>query len=306
MALDLNALSAMANQAICPIKMINPEHEAKRRIADDLQRKISGNRKAFAGVNTDGTVLIKGKVSSKIKKAAKWTDTIAVSMGDEHIVGLKKDGTVVAEGKNKKLSRPCNTEHYKNIDAICAGYSTTMVLQKGIAYKTNREELFDSSHNTIEGIVQISTDGFDTVFLLNTGKVTVDAFSSLREKEKFADIGKWEDIVQISHSSEHIMGLRTDGTVAICGSKDKIFKNLFEVLEWRNIVSIASNSFDAIGLHADGTVVSTFYPQIFDEWKDIIAIGSCSLGFYGIRKDGAILSYNIAPLNKEDHSLKLF
>ena len=54
-------------------------------------------------LKADGTVTAVGKecCSGMWTKVAEWRDIIAISRGQDHLVGLKNDGTVVATGDNR-------------------------------------------------------------------------------------------------------------------------------------------------------------------------------------------------------------
>ena len=56
-----------------------------------------------------------------------WTDIVAISAGDEHTVGLKADGTVVAVGNNEYGQ--CDVSDWTDIVAISAGYWHTVGLK---------------------------------------------------------------------------------------------------------------------------------------------------------------------------------
>ena len=59
---------------------------------------------------------------------SKWTDIVAVATSDEHTVGLKADGTVVATGSNKYGE--CDVSHLKNIETIKAAPGITVAINK--------------------------------------------------------------------------------------------------------------------------------------------------------------------------------
>ena len=58
---------------------------------------------------------------------ADWTDIVAVSAGNDHTVGLKSDGTVVAVGDND--DGQCEVADWTDIVAVSAGYGHTVGLK---------------------------------------------------------------------------------------------------------------------------------------------------------------------------------
>ena len=62
---------------------------------------ISTGDNHTVGLKADGTVVATGDNEDGKCDVSGWKDIIAISAGDSHTVGLKKDGTVVATGYNK-------------------------------------------------------------------------------------------------------------------------------------------------------------------------------------------------------------
>ena len=58
---------------------------------------------------------------------SEWKNIVAISAGDDHTVGLKSDGTVVAVGSNN--SGKCRVEDWQNIVAISAAGNQTVGLR---------------------------------------------------------------------------------------------------------------------------------------------------------------------------------
>ncbi|HWP21240.1 MAG TPA: protein kinase [Candidatus Cryosericum sp.] len=69
------------------------------------------------------------------KEAADWTDIIAIECGDRFVIGLKRDGTVVAAGDNEYGQK--NVRTWTNIVAICAGTRNSYAMDaNGLLYST--------------------------------------------------------------------------------------------------------------------------------------------------------------------------
>ena len=62
---------------------------------------ISTGDNHTVGLKADGTVVATGDNEDGKCDVSGWKDIIAISAGDSHTVGLKKDGTVVATGSNR-------------------------------------------------------------------------------------------------------------------------------------------------------------------------------------------------------------
>ena len=62
-------------------------------------------------MKSDGTVVVAGNIGDKGQgDVGEWNDIIAISASNNHTVGLKLDGSVVATGENK--SGQCNVEDW--------------------------------------------------------------------------------------------------------------------------------------------------------------------------------------------------
>ena len=161
------------------------------------------------GLKANGTVVAEGSNINGECEVSDWQDIVAVSVGFGHTVGLKSDGTVVAVGDN--ANGECKVSDWRDIVAVSAG----------------------SSHT-----VGLKSDG------------TVVAMGR-------ADYGKckvsdWRDIVAVSAGGSHTIGLKSDGTVVMAGYCDDCNK----VSGWRDIVAVSSGLGCIMGLKSNGTVVA--------------------------------------------------
>ena len=63
-----------------------------------------------------------------------WTDIVAVAAGDDHTVGLKRDGSVVAVGSNADIVGgyvgQCNVSDWTDIVSVAAGFYYTIGLKR--------------------------------------------------------------------------------------------------------------------------------------------------------------------------------
>lgn len=144
---------------------------------------------------------------------ARWTDVVAISVGGSgdiyrgkgHIVGLTKDGRVVAVGDND--FGQCDVDEWEGEDiiAVSAGNYHTVALTKGGRVLTTQRK-------------DCHFDGVD--------------FSDAVDQ-----IAMWEDIVAISAGYGYTLGLKSDGTVVAAGYKNQ---GQADVQEWRITSSIDS------------------------------------------------------------------
>jgi len=222
-----------------------------------------------------------------------WSNIIEISAGDNHIVGLKSDGTVL-------VARPDNTNefHYysqrdvgnwRDLVSVSAGDIHTLGLKADgtvVAVGQNVDGRCDVSEWT--DIVAISAGNSHSVGLRSVG--TVVAVGGERYGQ--CDVSDWTDIVAVSAGGTHTVGLKSDGTVVAVGS------NIYgqcNVGDWTDIVAISAGVSYTVGMKADGTVVAVGGDRRgegdISEWTDIVTLSSKDC--IGLKADGTVVTVNI-------------
>ena len=213
----------------------------------------------------------------------------SMASGSGHTVGIKSDGTVIANGTNAEGQ--CDVQEWKNIVAIAAWSGHTVGLKADgtvVAVGNNQYNQCNISH--WENIVDIDAGVAHTVGLRADGTVVAVGRNNFGQR----DVGTWTNIVDVAAAGLHTLGLKADGTVVAVGINDEGQCN---VEEWKDIVAIYAMDFFSIGLKADGTVVATDgYADIksgVQAWKDIVAITAGSHHVVGLKADGAVVAVGI-------------
>ena len=109
------------------------------RLSDFVSVDIAEN--AFIALRSNGEVVMFNPWTDVgLGQWTKWTDIVQVAAGYDHVVGLKADGTVMADGKNKEGE--CNVSKWQDIVAVCATFRSTVglkqdgtILQAGLMMK---------------------------------------------------------------------------------------------------------------------------------------------------------------------------
>ena len=148
---------------------------ARAVIASHSETTISAGRASTVGLKRDGTVLAEGNNKNGQCNTSDWTDIVAVSAGGSHTVGLKADGAVVAVGSN--AYGQCDVSEWTDIIAVAAGDNHT---------------------------VGIRLDG------------TVVAVGNNADGQ--CDVSDWTDIIAVSAGTSGTVGLKSDGTVVAVGN----------------------------------------------------------------------------------------
>ena len=142
------------------------------------QKLVAAGDNHTVGLRADGTVVAVGKNDDKRCDVSGWRDVVAVAAGDDHTVGLRADGTVVAVGDNDE--KQCDVSGWKDIVAVAAGRNHTVGLRAD-------------------------------------GTVVAVGWNEYNQ----CDVSGWTDIVAVAAGSFHTVGLRADGTVVAVGDNDE-------------------------------------------------------------------------------------
>ena len=253
---------------------------------------ISAGNDHTVGLKADGTVVAVGWNVKGQCNVSGWKDIVAISAGDYHTVGLKADGTVVAVGWNG--FGQCDVSGWKDIVAISAGDDHTVGLKAdGTVVAVGDNDDGQCKVSGWKDIVAISAGASHTVGLKADG--TVVAVGS--NKYGQCDVSNWKNIVAISAGDFHTVGLKADGTVVAVGDKDD---GRCDVSGWKDIVAISAERYHTIGLKADGTVVAVGSNEDFFDnyvgqcdvsgWKDIVAISAGIWHTVGLKADGTVVA----------------
>ena len=239
-----------------------------------------------------------------------WENIIAVSVGDQHSVGLKNDGTVIAIGHN--VDGCCDVSSWNSIKAIAACRNHSVGLKNdgtviATIYTGESDDYVgqcDVSH--WKDIVSISAGAFHSVGLKSDGAVVCTNFvgDNVTHRCGGCNVSSWSEIIEISAGFDHIVGLKKDGTVIATGRGGDGQCN---VSEWNDIIAISTGTYHTVGLKSDGTVIavgSNGDGQCnVSDWTDIVAVDAGENYTVGLKSDGTVVIATQDPTNtKTDES----
>lgn len=234
----------------------------------------------------------------------KWRDITSISIASEHIVGLKKDGTVIARGhrdyspiyylkngetwiRNFKICDygQSNVENWTNIIDIFACTKHTIGLRKdGTVVAAGDNSYGQCNVEDWTDIADIYALSDCTIGLKKDGTVVATGDNSYGQY----NVGDWTDITNIYVSYDFTIGLRKDGTVVATGNNKYGQCN---TENWKDVVAISASEICTIGLKSDGTVVGAgYYNKEIENWKDIVAIDCSDAQIIGLKKDGTVVT----------------
>lgn len=214
--------------------------------------------------------------------AAEKRRITAVSAGYAHTVVLYSDGTVRAIGLNR--SGQCDTGHWRGITAIAAGYDTTVGLKEDGTIVSTRH--IGSQDLSCTNVTSIASGAAGIVCVRRDGTVAFP-WSDISARD-------WYGIRSAAASWSMVLGVKTDGTVAVFSGEEELPAR---VRNWLNLRSIAVGFGHVAGLRHTGIVVSdgdnTFEQCRTDSWKDITAIAAGDNHTVGLRADGTVVAAGV-------------
>ena len=111
------------------------------------------------------------------------------------------------------------------------------------------------------------------------------------DEELLRTVSSWQNIVAISSSFDHFIGLKADGTVVAAG------KNQYgqcNIEDWQDIAAVSSGYGWTVGLKTDGTVVAVGKNQLeqcnVESWRNIVAISTGLSHTVGLKANGSVVA----------------
>lgn len=217
-----------------------------------------------AALKKDGTVVADGKNEDGRCDVSEWTDIVDIAAGHWHTVGVKSDGTVVAAGSNSDDGE-CEVSGWTDVVKVAAGVRRTIGIKS-------------------DGTLYAAGD-----FMISDGS----NFHNFKD-----NILSQTDVADVSIGDYHILCLKTDGTVVSIGP-GRDGENV--VWDWSSVKQISASRYShsiSAGLDADGKLLVTsselgYYknanPKI-DKWTDIKQFAFGYEHMIALKNDGTVIA----------------
>ena len=250
---------------------------------------IDGYGVCTLGLTKDGNVKVTGDTSEiNLDDVAVWDHIIDIAVGQNFIVALKYDGTVVSDGH--KTNERCNVAGWKNVVDIDAGWGFTVGLTKdGELLFTGvvPQEMKDDYANTKEewkNVVKIVASGGDPyhddrgkghiVGLKSDGTVIAIGDNSQGQCDVNGDDWKKERIIDIAAGDWYTVGLTEGGKILITGKningRRYIEQEKIDKWEQEKIIDIAAGYGQTLVLKDNGTI-DAFWFQDEEKLSDDVS-----------------------------------
>lgn len=265
-----------------------------------------------------------------------WQNVVGISCADNFIYAVCSDGVVRAV-KPGYVSEICDTvskwKLFDDVDSIQE--NIRIAKENAIKELEKRQERYREKAQNLKEIRKrfrkakgllicpMDLDSECHFGLCADGRVLISG----TDKFNRTLVESWKDVVSISAGINHIVGLKSDGTVVsagsdtynqcvndwtnvvdikaggyhtigLCANRTVLAQGLnnnkqCDVHKWNGIVKIASGLYHSVGLKSDGTVVavgSNKYGQIsVSKWTDIVDIFALNIATVGLKSDGTVV-----------------
>lgn len=290
------SLIFMFSFLVCPIVIyaINLERPVKH-------QSLATPYEQTAALKSDGTVQITKNTyfnDSVLPNVSSWNNIIQIDASDMHIIGLKKDGTVVASGgKNEKGE--CNVQDWKDIVQVCAGYQFSLGLKSDGTVVVAGTLTFDRNNEILEweNIQKLIVNDSLVIGIDKYGKILSTNYSDGRKEVFQKAFENWTDIKDILVLGDVVFGLKNDGSLVSAGEEtDPYYIERTKIGHWKNIVQLAAGRNHVLGLKSDGTVLAAGEKNFrnlgqlnVSGWKNIVEIAAGSYYSVGLKSDGTLV-----------------
>ena len=199
----------------------------------------------------------------------------ALCVGAEHTVGLRRNGTVVAAGRNDEGQ--CDVDSWQNVTEVAAGaYHTAGLRSDGTVAATGLNDQKQCEVGGWQNVKAIACGDYATYALFADGTVAGTGYGDM------SALSAWRNVNRISAGAYMAAGVYGDGEVYVThpsGQSDS-FSGLWD---------LALCTGGAVGLTEDGDTVANFAG--FPEWTDIALLSAGSHGILGIDSHGRVLAH---------------
>lgn len=201
----------------------------------DIIAISGGGNTSVAGLKKDGTVVLYD--CDGISLSSNWKDIVQISMGRGHLLGLKRDGTVLAAGKNDKGQ--CGVSGWTDIVHVSAGALFSVgVKADGSVVAVGDNEAGQCDVSEWCGIERVSAGARHTVGLASDGRVVSTVFKGPADVYGGqCDVAHWSDldVIEISAGAIQTIGVRRNGTLIstvneLSGMYTEQFERLFKIV----------------------------------------------------------------------------
>lgn len=248
------------------------------------------------GLKSDGTLMVSAEVTGgsnvvpTYNDFTGWKDVSSFSSTSEGVAAVLKDGSVVyCGGLADELANSDLKDVSKWSDVVQVAFGKHDILGlKSDGSIVCAGTVSVANLDDTKGYVQVEcgcypmavkADGTVKVFYWGWSDANID------------EVSTWTDIKSVSSTWDHIVALKSDGTVVAAGSNAH---SECDVEDWKDIVAVSAGMNFTLGLKSDGTVVAAGLNDNgqckVDDWSGITAIDAGYYHAVGMKSDGSVVA----------------
>jgi hypothetical protein len=282
----LFGVSARADQ----IWILGDNSQGQKNITIDAASvlQISCGREHLVALRRDGTVSAWGFDGNGRATPPEIQGAVSVSAGAYHSLALLRDGTIVAWGvTNQGITRvPKNAV---NVIEVAAGSFHSLALRADgsvVGWGYNGENRAAAPSN-LSGVVAIAAGRDHSVALKRNGQVVCWGANDAKQCDVPAGLDR---VVAISAGDLHTVALKSDGTLVAWGANQDGRCNVPVGLS--QVIAVTAGHRHSVALKADGTAVAwgnndAAQAEIPGDVSGVVAISAGGLSTALLRADGA-------------------
>jgi hypothetical protein len=249
---------------------------------------------AFATNYHTRTVAWGSNVNGTTNVPAGLNAVLGVAAGGEHILAVRRDGTVAAWGLNDagQTSIPAGLA---GVTAVAAGERHSLALRSDgtvVGWGLNADAQ-TSVPAGLNGVTAISAGGNHSLVLKADGTVVAWGQNTYGESTVPAGLG---GVTAIAAGYHHSVALKADGTVVVWGYGGNGERDVPAGLA--NVTAIAAGYYHVLALKSDGTVVAWGYNTVGQATvpAGLSGVSAITAGFghsIALKNDGTALAWGI-------------
>lgn len=212
-------------------------------------KSITSDGIGIVGITESGSVLMEGRNDLSSFDLSQLSGAVSIEDSGDFLAGLLPGGTVAITGHTFGIDFSDVSDWTDIIEISAKGSDIIGLKADGTAIAgpnyPGEAAAKVSEWTNIVSVCAIGNHNFIGLKSDGTIVITTDKW----------DLSDWTNVVTIAGNSEHIVALRSDGTVLTKGNFPR-FGGLDAAAEWTDIVALADASDHLVGLKSDGTVVA--------------------------------------------------
>lgn len=244
----------------------------------------------YAAVKNDGSVL-----TTRLSQVTQeWTDIVAVAAGQSHVVGLRRDGTVMAAaaGGLEVDDESFDYSDWADIVSVAAGMKHSVGLKKdGTVVATGDNSGGQCEVQEWKDVVAIAAGYIHTFGLCKDGTVLIAGDYT----DGLFDFTARASIRTLCSGSLLAAGVTKDGRIFVTGSSVDADQTAASWIshdwgrEWTDIVTAACGPACVLGVRQNGTVVVAGECEaLVSAWMDIVDVSAGPDYVIGLKRDGSM------------------